>query len=162
MAVNWTGSGSFLLSRHRRRQQASRLRLRHHEQVDADQDWIRNIRGGSDVPSELASSPPPEGERRMGDIVEAPTRDQSASRQRIMTAVPGWKQQARRIEAQQPFLRGRSFHQSRRWLLDTPNWVGAKSNQGQSAREAQARDDDMTKHAQPRPAPMLASSNHSK
>lgn len=154
MAVNWTGGGSFLLNRQRRKQQASLQRQRHRihtaREYDPDQEWLRNIRGGYDMPSEYASPPPPESTSSVNGMARAQSIGRQPSRESIRRTLPSWQQQGQCTELLQ-----RSFGEVRRWLLGKPNWVGAKANPRRPPQNAEAR-------VQPRPAPILASSSHSK
>lgn len=162
MAVNWTGSGSFLLSRHRRRQQAPRTQYRHtvHDYVDdvQDDEWLRNNQRDYHVPSECALSPPPpvricvEHHRD-----EAQSLHRSPSRHRARRPQPGWKELSRSAKGQH-----RSFEELRHWLLSKPNWVGAAPSSLAAARSAKKAKRLGYARVQTRPAPMLDSSNHSK
>lgn len=164
MSVNWTGSGSFLLHRQRRKHNATGPR-RPFAIVETDSDeWLTNTRGGGRLPSPLTSSPPPEPAR---GAVRQP------SRERTDTLAPNAEEHHRQAFSQRPrpwsdkrtrqrTMQQPSYRELRRWLLSKPDWSGASKTQDESEQDVQESQPKATVPPQPKPAPILDRSNHSK
>lgn len=165
MSINWTGSGSFLLHKQRRKQDFARNRRRH-ASIDNDGDeWLPNTRGGHIVPSEYARSPTPELQADAAGKLRHDRRDtnpqaggRGCSLSREAKDPPSQPARKRsRLEAQ-----GASFNERRSWLLNQQDWVGAKQAQKRREGEAEQTAQQISAKAQPSPAPILDSNNHSK
>lgn len=162
MAVNWTGSGRFLLSRHRQRQQTSQTRHRKRLDVDIGDDRVdaclKKNRADHRLPSENASSLSVSiGAQNVLDDAQSNQRPPSLKRNKPSQL--GANQSARQPE---PF-RAR-FEDRRRWLLTIPNWVAALAEPPAYLQKAKKAKERMSSRsaAQPKHAPMLTNSSHSK
>lgn len=165
ISINWTGSGSYLLSQQRRKQNTLRQRNHRHVSVEVDQDdeWYTNSRGGQGLPPEDESPPLPEHtgseveEEKSPNSEHGDRNEERDDAQRLLRH-PHMQNDTRvkRIGAPQHA----SFGELRRWLLDQPDWVGAK--QKRKAEDAEHPDQRTSDTNHPKPAPILDSSSHSK
>lgn len=173
MSINWTGSGSFRLGKQRRKQDILGQRYRNtYAEENQDEHWFTNTRGGEILPPELEStaesehaqdtSEGPAGKRNpipislsKGRLAEHSFNDRSRERPRSAPV-------QRRRKTMSSASRPRSFREMRDWLLRQPDWVGARNAPQLTLDQTQQLNIGKSASAQPRPAPILDSSSHSK
>lgn len=153
MSINWTGSGSFLLNKQRRKQTLIRVRHRHNTIGDVDQEeCFRNMRQEQSAASECAPSTA---------ACESHLHTEPVTELGGAGSVCGSSRQAQGYPSKQ-LLTKSSFDQRRSWLLNQPDWVGAKQTQQHKATETEQSSPNKPAKTQPSPAPMLDSNSHSK